>query len=194
MDWIFNGINRLIQSAVWRSVLVHAQWIDWLACLFVLAGLIYGIRKGFMSILGRILQLMVVVTLTLEFYGKLNALVKPYLGNIPPETAKPIAFVAAGIVFWLLVGLIAKYLAKIISAQTSSLLKILGGALGGAFYGFLLLSFISQALMASSFENFKKVYDEKASYTGFALARMAPKLHRLVTRPIQSANVSPPHP
>lgn len=190
MEWISQGFDRLVQSAVWRSVLSQAQWIDWLVLIAAILGLMQGIKKGFMTVLGDILQLMAVIVLTLEFEGKVSAILSTYAVFLPEAWMKTCGFAIAAIVFWWVVRFMSQFLAKIISAQTSSQLKVVGGGLCGVVYALLLLSFISQGILLSPLESLKTVYEKNASHTGFKLAHMAPKIHQLVIHPLQASGLS----
>jgi uncharacterized membrane protein required for colicin V production len=190
MEWISQWLDRIFQSMAWRSLFSHFQWLDWLTLISVGMGAIYGIRKGFTAMAGDILQLIAVATLTLELDGKANSVLRNYVNLVPASMVPLIGFIVTAVLAWLLVNFIAKYLRKFLSAQTSTALKIIGGAVGGGFYVFLFLSFISQAVILSPWESLKKVYEKKASYTGYPLARMAPKIHQLITRPFESVGTS----
>ncbi len=190
MDWISQWFERITQAVAWKSILSHAQWIDWLVLIALVIGLIHGIRKGFMLVLGDTLQLIAVIILTLEFDAKVTTFLSTYAVFLPQAWIELAGFLIAAVFFWWGVDFISQFLAKIITAQTSSQLKVIGGAMSGVVYAFLLLSFLSAGLLLSPLELMKPVYENNASYTGYKLAQTAPKIHQLVTHPIQASGLS----
>ncbi len=180
-------LDKITHSEIWQSVFSHFTWLDWLAVIFVVVGIFYGMRKGFMPMLGEIIQLMIVLTITLEFYDRIIELIKTYVDILPEDTLKPASFVVTGLLTWLVCDFILKFLGKLLSAQTSAPLKLLGGAVGGAFYLWLFLSFISQAIILSSWDSIKTIYEKGNSYVGVPLAETAPRIHSLLTRPFKKS-------
>ncbi|HXV28101.1 MAG TPA: CvpA family protein [bacterium] len=194
MEWISQWFDKITESVVWKTVLSRAQWIDWLVLILLIIGLFKGAKKGFMSMLGGILQLIAVIALTLEFYPKASSFLLTYLDFLPHAWIQVIGFAIAGAILWWMVAFVCEFLGKIITAQTSEQLKVFGGAIGGVAYTFFLLSFLSQGVLLSPLDSIKKVYDKNASYAGYQLAHLAPKIHQLVIHPLQTSGLAPKKP
>lgn len=179
-DWIFNWFDQLAQSIVWKSFLGHFQWIDWLALFFVIGGVIYGIRKGLMGEVAEIVELTIVICLVHGNYEKLIFFLDKNFGQLPSESLPVISFIVTATLVWFVVAYIASRLKSLVHTETSTFLRMLGGALFGAVHFILLLSFLLQALYLMPLRATKKIFELGGSLSGYYLARVTPSLYHFI--------------
>lgn len=183
MDSILNFMDQFTQSELWRNTLSHFQWIDWVAVISVALGVFYGVKKGFLGVLGDIIQLILVIAVTLQFNPQITKGFQDYFGFLPTYAIPLLGFIASALIFWLAIGFIFGHLKKFVPAHTSSPLRFLGGAVAGGAYLFVFLSFVSQGILLAPWESLHRAYGKGVSYTGYTLSQMAPNIHQLVMHP-----------
>lgn len=182
LDWFFNFFDRIAQSMIWKSIFTHLNWVDGFAVLFVIAGIVYGLRNGFMGELAEILEICIVITLTHEFYVKLDYLLRRLFTRLPEDPIAAVSFILTGSAAWFVVGFVAARLKKLVHTKMTPLLHMSGGAVLGAVHLLLIFSFISQAVILMPIGLLRRGYEPENSTFGRVIARLSPRVHHVVTQ------------
>lgn len=182
LDWFFNFFDQIAQNMVWQSIFAHFNWVDGFAMLFMILGIAYGLQKGLMSEIAEIFEICVVITLTHEFYVKLDYFLRVHFRKLPEEPIAAVSFILTGSIVWLIIGIAASQLKKLVHTQMAPLLRLSGGVFLGVIHLLLIYSFISQAVLLMPMAKLKTAYDVGNSTLGPAIARLSPKVHRIVTQ------------
>ena len=181
LDWFFSFFDRIAQSFIWKTFLAHFHWVDWFAVMFVIAGILYGLRNGLMSELAEILEILIVIVLTHEYYVRLNFLLRQLFSKLSEAPLPAVSFILTGGLIWFVVAFAASRLRKLVHTQTLPLLRISGGAVLGAVHALLIFSFMSQAVLLMPITSLKKAYESGGSQFGAAIASLSPKVHQIIT-------------
>lgn len=178
-DWF----HHLTQGMAWKSVLSHFQWVDWAAAVFVIVGLVKGIRNGLIGELGGILEISLISFVVFEYEEGLRRFIQGHVRAIPAETAGAVSFFILAMGAWLVVSWISKILKNLFHAEAVPSLRMIGGALFGVIRFVILFSFFSQFLLAFPYEKIKQSYDKGQSYSGETISKLAPKLYEMMSLP-----------
>ncbi len=153
------------------------QWIDVLFLLLLLYGWIRGFRNGLSTLMGNVLQVLLTVTVTIEYYEAVAASFGVHQ-PIMSIALKFLTFLVFTVAFYFTFGFALKAVAGILRIQFQGILdKVLGGLLG-AFHAVLILSFVSYFLILIPGKAIKELYEERA-LTGPFLADTCPQIHHL---------------
>ena len=185
LDRFFQWFDRLTQNAALKSFMSTFYWIDYVAFLFAVAGLIYGMKAGMMAELGEILQLSIVIFLTLAYFRKVVFFLANYFPSLPHVSVAPVSFILTAVAVWFVASFIFGLLKKVMHANVSAPVRILGGALLGIFHLLLILSFMCQALLLMPTKHTKKMFEQGTSYTGYYLSNMAPQIYKIFREPMK---------
>jgi len=184
IDWIFSWFDQLAESLVWNAILSQLKWVDWFAGLFLVLGIIYGIKNGFMAEIAEIMELTVVIFFVFEYDDWLAVLLKNHVKWLPGDSVPVTSFILLAAAVWLTVGLTVRYLKKLVHAEVVKSIKMIGGAVLGGFHLLLIFSFISQAIILLPSAKLRKVYEQGVSYSGYMIAQLAPTVHKVLAEPI----------
>lgn len=182
MDFLWNLIDSIQKSAMYLVIKDLAP-IDWVAIFFVLFGMLQGSRKGFIDMLAKSLNVTIVIILTLTFYPLISAYLVKTIQALPKAVANPLVFIPTGVVAWLVTGWCFNVIGRIFKVEVSSFLKFFGGVFFGGIYSVLLLSLFVQMVLLIPGEMTQKPFTQRGSYSGQALAKLAPGVQRFVAAP-----------
>jgi len=164
------------------AVLMNLGLLDLILMGLVLVGLLWGFRKGLMITFNRLLQLVIVLTITLEY--------QPYLVDYF-SIASPVWLYVVNVVFFLLLVAVCYFvgkmfvdlIARIMTIQFAEVLdRILGALFGGAYF-VLLLSFMSSFFLLLPNEWLHENF-ENANVSGPHMISLAKDVHRGARRAI----------
>lgn len=179
MDFIWNLIDQIQKNAFFMA-LQRLAVIDWVVIFVLLWGALQGSRKGVTIMLGKTVELLLVIILVLGFYPGIAVSLTQLISGLPQSVADPMAFIILCAFFWVSIAWCFNLLGKLMRFEISGSLKPLGGLLLGGLYFFLLLSFISQFLLFFSVDAVQKSYRKGGSYSGPALVRTARDIQQTV--------------
>lgn len=186
LDWFFSLFDRIAQTVIWKSVLSHFQWIDWIVVVLFIMGVIYGLKSGLISELTEVLGAVIVIYVAHEFDDHLTRLVLKFI-QVPQETIAPMSFILVAVSAWFTLVFIAKYFKKFFHAKTAAPLSVLGGGLIGGLHVIVLLALVCQAIILLPLPSLHKTFEPGNSYSGEYLAQLTPRIHRVINRSIETA-------
>jgi uncharacterized membrane protein required for colicin V production len=184
MEWFWGLVDR-IQKSVAGTALQSFALTDWSFLILIMAGLVWGGRKGFSEMFGKLLGIFLVSMLTLSFYQKVA---RDYLSFFPLRFAEAVAFYLLAVFLWISVAWCLNISGKFFKIEAQGFLKTLGGAVFGVLRMVLLLSFAAQFLLFLPFEPVRKIFDRGRTYAGYSISQVVPELHGLVMTPFRKSN------
>ena len=185
METLQQWWGQIQQSSIWQSVFGKLLWIDWLTFFLIIIVLMAGTKKGLVHMFSKLLQIIAVSTLTLQFYEIIRMRFDSFLVVFPIDSRLMVTYAVLGFLFWFIIHFVAVQFGRIFAVQVAPALNIIGGSIFGCLYMIFLLSFLSQAIVLSPWGKLRVAYDEGESYTGPVLAKLAPQTHDVMMRPIR---------
>lgn len=156
-------------------------FIDIGLVLMVLVGLLWGYRKGFSVFFNRFIQMVVMIIITLEYFDATVGLFS-IESSILKFLARITFFLLIAFTAYFFTRMIMQAAAKILTINFAELIDKLGGAIFGASFFVLLISFFSYFLLLFPGEFMKTSY-EKYNLSGSFLLKLCPDVHQLI-RPV----------
>ena len=178
-------LSRIFEGFFWKTLLSQVNWVDWFTLGFIILGVVYGSRKGFMREIVEILELFLVIFLSYDYKGFLFSFLRSLFPKMTSRMLEPTVLMLSFIFFALLIAFIDRYLQKIAHAQTAAPLKIIGGGLLGAMQFMLVWSLISQVLILAPYIHVAKAYEKENSVSGKNIETMAPAVYQALTQPAE---------
>lgn len=170
-----NLVGTVTESWFWQYFFSHFGWVDWALTVFLIVGMIIGLRNGAGRELPRLLETLVSLYVTFEYYSLLAEWITRET-PCPESYAQVIAFALLGLVSWLLLRLIFEIAGKLIHLEVAAPFQWIGGLLiGGARYG-VFFSLISYLLVLLPLDWIHRSYQVQ-SWSGQTLAQFAPQVH-----------------
>jgi uncharacterized membrane protein required for colicin V production len=179
MEWFWTLVDRF-QKSVAGSALHSFALTDWIFLFLILGGLLWGGRKGFSDMFGKLLGIFLVSMLTLSFYQK-GA--QHFLSFFPARFAQGLSFFVLAVFLWISIAWCLNIFGKFFKIEAQGFLKTLGGMIFGVLRMVLLLSFVAQFLLFLPFGSVQKIFQRGRTFTGYAISRVVPDLHELVVSP-----------
>lgn len=176
-DWLGNLFQSILESLMWKSILLRFPWIDLVAYVFIFMGILVGMRKGLIRTLGLILEVGVWIVIVLEFHASAESMVNLFTPYSMRQWAGFIAFVILFVIVGVLVVAVADAVQKIFHTTLKGSIKTIGGGLAGGFCGLLFWSFLSQGFMTMPVKPIQKKYYSSSTYMGTAVRFLASDLH-----------------
>jgi uncharacterized membrane protein required for colicin V production len=181
MEWFWALVDRF-QKGVAGTVLQSFTSTDWVVLFLIFVGLVWGSRKGFSDMFGKLLGVFLVSMLTLSFYPKVA---KDFLSFFPIKFAQPAAFFLLAVFLWVAIGWLINIFGKLFKIEAQGFLKTLGGMIFGVLCIALLVSFIVQFLLFLPFKPVQDIFKPGRTYSGYTISRIAPDLHTLIMTPFR---------
>ena len=169
------AILKQINDYVTRFGLVDISLV-----ILVLVGLLRGYRKGFTILLGNLIQMVFAVTITLEYSDKIAAIFS-IQSAIGAAIVRACVFLTLVVICHYISKMILQGIAKVVTIQFTEIIDKIVGAISGALFFILLLSFIVHFGMMFSTKAFKETF-EKSNLSGAFLEEVAPAVHQVVRR------------
>lgn len=161
------------------------QWLDWVILFFCAAGLIYGIGRGFMREIAEVAEFSVLIYLVMEFYPKVSDLFQGAVKGQFSQYLPLVTLIAVSVVVGFVIHLIDSFLRRLLSTTLISPLRMLGGALLGAFHGLLLSGLTAQILILAPVERIQTAFHPGGSVLGGKILTVAPRVHQTVERAVR---------
>lgn len=182
MEWFWQLVDHLRKTFA-SSALQTFSPFDWGFLVLIFWGLLQGSRKGFSEMFGKLLGIFLVNMLTLNFYSDAAKHLSEALPVLPLKISEPIAFFLLAVFFWLSVSWTINAFGKFFKVEAQGFLKTLGGSLCGVMRVTLLVSCLAQFFLLLPIEQAQKIFKPGHTYTGHAISRLAPNLHKLIMSP-----------
>ncbi|MBN1687870.1 MAG: CvpA family protein [Candidatus Omnitrophica bacterium] len=185
MQQITKWLEEVYGTVTVQSFLERLEWVDWLAFTFLILGILYGLKKGFLRELVEIAEMVLIVYLVMGIYEKIAAVIRAQTKKIPYDSADAVAYIFSGIVIWFVVMVIDNYGKKLFHAKAIKPIHYTGGAILGFFHWLLIYSFICLGLSFMPFWPVKMVFEVGNSYIGYKIVKIAPLVYEFVSLPVQ---------
>lgn len=181
MDWLWQIFDAIQKSALYAA-LDKLAFFDWLALSGILWGMLYGGRRGFSEMFGKVAGVILVSLLVMNSYPQFAAILANAIPPMPKKVAEPIAFFLQSVFMWIVVFWALGVLGKFLKIEVSGMLKFLGGLFLGAAFIAILLSFIAQFLLFLPVETVRWMYKDGQSYSGRTIIKIVPQMQSLIGR------------
>lgn len=186
MDWFFDFLDRIIQNRIWAVLFGHFGWVDWATVIFILAGLIYGLKRGFFRAWVVTLETCVVLWIVFTFEKKFAGLLNANLSFLKEGQARPTAYLALMFLSALAIMVLDDRLKNLFHTKLAGPVKYTGGVIFGVVFFILIWSMLSRLLILTPVQRLHKPYVEGGSKTGPAVAAIAPKVYHFMAAPFSS--------
>ena len=183
MEKLHQLFLKLMDEMFWRALLSHIQWVDWITFGFLLAGFVFGMRKGFLREVAELLEVGIILTVTFIFQPMVLSFMTVYMPSFSQKTMAPAAFILTALCVWFVTSVIDKYFQQWIHGKLTGFLKTAGGGIVGVVHAFLIWSFISQAVVLMPLRAARQFYESGKSITGEAVKNFAPAVFAAVSEP-----------
>jgi len=191
-DWIFGWLDRFAQTFIWKSVLSHFQWIDWMALALVMIGVLYGLKSGMLAELGEILGAVIVIYLAHEYDQTLAGFIMNLANQAPEGPTLAISFILVASGSWFLLAFIANRFKKLFHAKTAVPVSVVGGAFLGGVHILILLALVCQGILLLSITPLTKAFQPGSSYSGEFFAHLTPRIHETIQGAIAAVKAKRP--
>ena len=175
--------RKIYEGIMWRTLLAQFDWVDWFTVGFVILGIAYGSRKGFMREIVEITELLLVIFLAYTYKEIFFSFLKTILPSFTNRILEPVVLSVSLTLFWFLVAFLDGHLQKVIHAKTLPGLKVTGGAFLGILHFLLIWSLISQILIVMPYLKFSKMYEKGNSVSGQSIKEFIPFIYDVLTQP-----------
>ncbi len=156
---------------------------DMIFLLFLLIGMIYGIRKGFLRAMMEFLQFLVVMFFTLDNYEWLAQwlMTTSHKIKIPESLALTVSYFFVMSVVWAAIIVLDTTFRKWIQSKTQPALRATGGAFFGIAYFFFVFALISTGLSLVPQPDLHQIFILGSSRFGPSLSTAAPELYQIAS-------------
>lgn len=173
MDKIYSTVS---QSWFWQYFFSHFGWVDWILVIFIMIGIVIGLKSGASVELPRLLETALSLYVTFEYYSFFSDWL---VRETPcPETyARVMTFALLGFLSWFLIRIVFEIIGKFMHLEIASPFKwIFGFFLGGLRY-LLFFSLISYLLMLLPIDWIHRSYQVQ-SWSGQRLVQLPVTLYQ----------------
>lgn len=173
-------IAAVSESWFWRYFFQHFGWVDWFLSTFVFIGILLGLKNGLSRELPRLLESLISLYATLEFYGFFASWLAretPW----PESYARIFTFISLWFVTGLVLRLLFEIIGRLVHLQIAAPFEWLGGLLVGAVRYFLFFSMISYFLVLLPMDWMQSSYKVQ-SWSGPILIQTPFKIHQVINR------------
>ncbi len=178
MEWLFQIIEKIVQSQLWRMVSSHfslSSWSDWITLAFLLGGLLHGARHGLLRTLVKMAEALLIAYATFVYQQKVSHQLQATLSFIPNNALPAAGFIAIAFPLAFLVSFIDSRVAPWFQTSLKGPVRVIGGAMAGVVYGAFLWSFVFQLLLLLPLKAVQKVQN-KNSVSGRFISHFAPEI------------------
>ena len=180
MEWLSQMIEQIVRSQIWRYVANRFGWVDWVTLAFLFLGLIRGARHGFLRMLVKIAEVLLIAYVTFLYYMKTSDLLRIYVSFLPAKALPITTYAVIALPLAFLIHILDKKCSQWFSTNLSGAIKGIGGALAGMIYALFLWSFISQPLILTPIRHLAKSYEKGISISGPTVSTLMPKLYQKI--------------
>ncbi len=182
MEWLFEIIDKLVQSAIWKTVLSQFEWVDWFTLALVIVGILYGAKRGLIREIVEILEMLLLLFIVYTFKEFLSGYLFTKVG-LTKQLSEPVAFLALTLPVWWVIHWIDHQFSKSFHTKLTGTIRVPGGMILGFAHILILWSFMSQIIIGIPIKSVQKVYQGKNSMTGPFVAQLAPTVYVAMTQP-----------
>lgn len=168
-------LETIGQSWFWKYFFSHFGWVDWILSIFILVGIIMGLKHGLSQELPRLLEIFISLYVTFQYYSFFSDWITRET-PLPESYARPFMFGLVAVINWVALRLLFEILGKFIHLQIANPFQILGGLMIGAFRYFLIFSLISYTLVLFPPDWVNRAYRVQ-SWSGHVLTQFPQKIH-----------------
>ena len=155
-------------------------WVDVVAFILVLWGLIVGVKRGLEVELPTFLEVAVATVITLHYYQLVGALLQENLA-VPRYPADLLSFFGIALSSIIVVKLFVKILGAVVTFKFMSGVSRIGGAILGMLRLILGFSLLSCFLLMIPLDFFTNSFSAERSLLGPFFAQTSEKFHRFTT-------------
>lgn len=181
MEWLSQAIEKIIQSQIWRFVVSHFSWVDWVTLAFLAGGLLYGARHGLLRVLVLMAETLLIAFVTFLYDQKVSRQLHALLSFIPDNALPAVGFITVAFPLIFLVQLIDSRASQLFRTSLAGPVRVIGGGVAGFLYGAFLWSFVFQFLLLLPLKPFQKSASG-ASLSRPLIAKLAPEIYRKIKR------------
>lgn len=163
MSGFFQQINYKIDFSLFHI-------FDWFFLFFLLLGMMYGTKRGFLRTTVELFEFFVVIFTVVGNYEWFSLQIVHWFGKFSITLAKPVAYFLILSTVWASVIVIDQNLKNLIQAKTFPPLRAIGGAIVGAVYFFFMFSLISKGLSLIPNESISRLFNVGNTRFGDTLA------------------------
>lgn len=192
MKTISDWAQQIFYSPAFRNLQsLHA--FDLIFIAFLLIGVLYGMKRGFLRMIIENLEFCAVIFFTMDNYEWLALWITQNFrkASIPESLALGTAFFFLLTWVWAAVLVIDLYFKQWVVAKTQPVLRIAGGAILGSLYFFLIFVMVSKGLYLIPNPEVQHVFWAGHSHYGPDLVNVIPDLYRLVTIKLRALLTAP---
>ena len=182
MEWLFDLIDKIVQSAIWHNFLSRLEWVDWFTLAMILIGIIYGAKRGLIREIVEIFELLVLILVVFFVKGSLANYLFTKVG-MAKQIAEPAAFISVMLPTWWVIHWVDHLFSKSFHTKLSGAIKVPGGILLGVVHVLILWGLVSQVIFSIPIKSVQKVYQGKNSMSGPFLVEMTPTIYTAMTQP-----------
>ena len=175
------------ESWFWRYFLAHFGWVDWLLTLFIFVGILLGLKNGLSRELPRLLESLLSLYATLEYYGVLA-------GWLARETPWPESYcrIFTFLLIWfsasILLRLGFEIIGRLVHLEIAAPFQSLGGFLVGGLRYFLFASMVSYFLVLIPLDWTQSSYKVN-SWSGGVLIQTPTKIYEGINRLLMTGKI-----
>ncbi|HLD50669.1 MAG TPA: CvpA family protein [bacterium] len=175
MEGLFQIIEKIMQSQLWRVVSGHFSWVDWITLAFLLGGLLHGARHGLLRTLVKMAEAFLIVYATFSYQQKVSYQLRAVLPFISGNALPAAGFVALAFSLTFLVILIDSRAAQWFHTSLAGPVRVVGGAMAGIIFGAFLWSFLFQLLLLLPVKSLRESVN-RTSFSGKFIKNFAPQI------------------
>ncbi len=175
----FDGLGHQFN---WKFDFSLLHPFDYFFLTFLLLGLIYGIKRGFLRTTVELFEFFIVIFAVVGNYDWLSANLVHWLQKLPESVAKPTAYFLILSLVWAAVIVIDQNLKQLIQAKTFPPLKIFGGAILGVLYFLLIFALISKGLSLMPQDSISRLFNVGNTRFGSALSDIPLDLYAAIMK------------
>ncbi len=128
------------------NILSSLNVIDFILLGFIGFGLLLGVKKGFSTMISKLLSLAVMVLAVLYYYSTAAEWLSSH-SPLPERSAEAVVYVVLVVVGWIVLDIAFKLFSKVMEVKFSEKLSRFGGFLLGGLWMFLIGGFTLYSLL-----------------------------------------------
>lgn len=186
MEAVTLWFHKFLNHPRWQAMMSRWGFLDAFVLIFLLLGILYGIKKGLLRICVEILQLIFIFWLVYGNYKTVSHLVKHNLPLFPWNSADALSYFFLLAAVWAAVLMIDGSLQKWVRADTWAPLRAAGGAVFGLLHIGLVLSMLVNGLMLLPIKPLREFFGYGDSNAAPFVLRLAPEIYEYILRILEA--------
>ena len=201
MGGIFEWFDHLLQELMWRNLLERLSWVDFVTCFFVIAGIVYGIKRGLFAEFMEMLMTALALDFSVRYFDEPatsiithfnryqaahpDTLYSRMVAAIDPGSVRFTIFVLVSATALILFYMVLNKLKKYIHTTLVAWVRAFGGATFGVFHFLILWSWIAFSLCLLSNNLSGQFRSETGSLTGPFIKELPHKVQKASQLPFK---------